>query len=59
MTKIWTAGVLPENAKKTSEKMEKTIGMKNQLSKNKKQRSNRPPTVQNTPKNPFIFLPAE
>jgi len=59
MSKIRPAGVLPENAKKMGEKMEKTIGKTNQGSKNKKWRRNRPLTVQNLPKKPFIFLPAE
>jgi len=38
MSKIRTEGVLPENAKKTNKKMEKTIGKTNQGSKNKKWR---------------------
>jgi len=38
MSKIRTAGVLPENAKKTNKKMEKTIEKTYQGSTNKKWR---------------------
>jgi len=59
MSKIRTAGVLSENAKKTNKKNERTIGKTNLLSKKEeaalKQATYDPKSTQN----PLLFLTAE
>ena len=59
MSKIWTAGVLPENAKKTSKKMEKTIGKTNPLSKKQKVALKQATHGAKSTQKPFIVPPAE
>jgi len=59
MSKIWTAGVLPANAKKTGKKKKRTIGKSNQPSKNKKVALKQATYGAKSTQNPYIFHPAE
>ena len=59
LSKIWTEGVLPANAKRTGKKKERTIGKTNHLSKKQKVALKPATHGAKSTQNPFIIPPAE